>query len=70
MSPSISSLRLLTQEGDQVIPVLPLLETTECHLGAWDVLLGILEVFELSSPLASHILFLRRTGAHRLTRVS
>jgi len=39
---------LLTQEGDQVVPVLILLQSTECHLCAWDVLLWILEVFEQS----------------------
>lgn len=38
---------------DQVIPVLVLLETTEGHLGAGDVLLGVLEVGELQNALAS-----------------
>ena len=32
---------------DEVLPVLLLLETTEGHLGAGDVLLGVLEVGEL-----------------------
>ena len=32
---------------DQIIAVLRLLETTEGHLGAGDVLLGVLEVVEL-----------------------
>jgi hypothetical protein len=34
---------------DQVVPVLILLETTECHLRAWNVLLWVLEVLELFS---------------------
>jgi hypothetical protein len=38
---------LLLKEGDQVVAVLGLLETTEGHLGAGDVLLGVLEVLEL-----------------------
>lgn len=32
---------------DEVLPVLLLLETAEGHLGAGDVLLGVLEVGEL-----------------------
>ena len=40
-------LGLLTEVGDQVIPVLALLETTEGHLGAGNVLLGVLEVLKL-----------------------
>jgi hypothetical protein len=32
---------------DQVVPLLLLLQTTESHLGAGDVLLGVLEVLEL-----------------------
>lgn len=36
---------------DQVVPVLALLQTTEGHLGAGNVLLGVLEVFELQSWL-------------------
>ena len=40
-------LGLLAQEGDQVVSVLGLLEATECHLSAGDVLLGVLEVLEL-----------------------
>lgn len=35
------------EEGDQVVPVLWLLETAKSHLGAWNILLGILEVVEL-----------------------
>jgi hypothetical protein len=36
----------LGQEGDQVIAVLLLLQSTERHLGTGDVLLGVLEVVE------------------------
>lgn len=36
---------------DEVVPVLLLLETAEGHLGARDVLLGVLEVVELQSQL-------------------
>jgi hypothetical protein len=38
---------LLLEEGDQVVTVLGLLETTKGHLGAGNVLLGVLEVIEL-----------------------
>jgi len=38
---------LLLEEGDQVVAVLGLLEAAESHLGAGDVLLGVLEVLEL-----------------------
>ena len=41
-------LRLLLQVGDQIVPVLGLLQSTKRHLGARDVLLGVLEVLELS----------------------
>lgn len=37
---------LLLEEGDEVVTVLGLLETTESHLGTRDVLLGVLEVLE------------------------
>jgi len=37
---------LVLEEGDEVVAVLGLLETTEGHLGARDVLLGVLEVLE------------------------
>lgn len=43
---SRSLLRVVTQPGDQVVPVLGLLQTTEGHLGARNVFLGVLEVFE------------------------
>jgi hypothetical protein len=38
---------LVLEEGDQVVAVLGLLETTEGHLGAGNVLLGVLEVLKL-----------------------
>ena len=36
-----------TSVRDQVVPVLCLFQTAKCHLGAGDVFLGVLEVFEL-----------------------
>jgi hypothetical protein len=39
---------LLLEEGDQVVTVLGLLETAKGHLGAGNVLLGVLEVVKLS----------------------
>jgi len=45
----LGTLRLssgLLEVGDQVVPVLGLLQATEGHLGARDVLLRVLEVFE------------------------
>ena len=47
-------LRLILEESDEIVPVLAFLETAECHLGAWDVLLRVLEVVELPRLLASH----------------
>ena len=38
---------LLAEEGDEVVPVLGLLEAAKGHLGAGNVLLGVLEVLEL-----------------------
>ena len=38
---------LFAEESDQVVAVLGLLKTTEGHLGAGNVFLGVLEVFEL-----------------------
>jgi len=38
---------LLGKEGDQVVAVLGLLETTKGHLGTGNVFLGVLEVLEL-----------------------
>ena len=32
---------LRTQEGDEVIPIFGLLETTEGHFGAWDIFLRV-----------------------------
>jgi hypothetical protein len=52
-------LGLLAQVGDQIVPVLALLETTEGHLCAWDVLLWVLEVLELSSIISIHLLLRR-----------
>lgn len=40
-------LGLFPEESDQVVPVLGLLETTESHLGARNVLLWVLKVLEL-----------------------
>lgn len=37
---------LLLEEGDEVVAVLGLLETTKGHLGTRNVLLGVLEVLE------------------------
>ena len=49
---------LLLEEGDEVVAVLGLLETTEGHLGAGNVLLGVLEVLELwRISIASHRTF-------------
>lgn len=42
----------LLEVGDEVIPVLVLLQAAEGHLGAGDVLLGVLEVGELLAVLA------------------
>jgi hypothetical protein len=38
---------LLLEEADQVVPVLGLLETAKGHLGAGNILLGVLEVLKL-----------------------
>lgn len=32
---------------DQIVPVLVLLQSTECHLRSWNVLLWVLKVLEL-----------------------
>lgn len=45
---------LVLEEGDQVVAVLGLLETTEGHLGTRNVLLGVLEVVELGRWLATN----------------
>ena len=37
----------LAEECDEVVPVLALLQSTECHLGAGNVLFGVLEVVKL-----------------------
>jgi len=46
-------LGLFTQEGDQIVSVLGLLETTEGHLGTGNVLLGVLEVLKLEAVLVT-----------------
>ena len=51
LSLSSGLLRLILQERYQVVPVLVLLETAECHLGAWNVLLWVLEVLKLATVL-------------------
>jgi hypothetical protein len=38
---------------DQVIPVLVLLQSTESHLGSWNILLGVLQVLELEGRVVS-----------------
>jgi len=53
---------LLAQEGDQIIPILALLQTTESHLRAGDVLLGVLEVFVQSVLLPVDALLLVGVG--------
>lgn len=41
-------LGLFAEEGDQIVPVLGLLESTEGHLCTGNVLLGVLKVVKLS----------------------
>jgi len=53
-------LGLLLKESDEIIAVLGLLETTEGHLGAWDVLLWVLEVGKQSLLLPCNALLLVR----------
>lgn len=43
----LSLSRGLLEEGDDIVPVLALLQTTESHLGAGNVLLGVFEVLKL-----------------------
>ena len=60
-------LGLLAEMGDQVIPVLRLLQAAECHLGSGNVLLWVLEVLKLDD------VSLDARSPHeqlRLTRVS
>jgi hypothetical protein len=40
-------LGLFAEVGDQIVPVLALLQTAKSHLGARNVFLGVLEVLEL-----------------------
>ena len=50
-----SLLGLLRQEGDKIVSVLALLEATECHFGAGDVLLRVLEVLKLHAPMLARL---------------
>jgi hypothetical protein len=52
----------LLEVGNQVVPVLLLLETAEGHLGAGDVLLGVLEVGEEGVVLPGDALLLVGVG--------
>lgn len=52
---------------DQIVAILLLLESTEGHLGAWDVLLWVLEVLEL---VVCQCLIPRMAVCIWLTRVS
>lgn len=61
-------LGLVAEEGDEVVPVLGLLETTEGHLGARNVLLGVLEVLELKLDQLANAY--QRFRSWCLTRVS
>ena len=45
--------RLVPQEGDEVVPVFALLQASKGHLGAGDIFLWILEVFELETQIVS-----------------
>ena len=38
---------------DEIVPVLALFQTAEGHFGAWNILLWVLEVFELSFQITS-----------------
>jgi len=48
--------RLLTEEGDEVVPVLGLLQATKGHLRARNVLLRVLKIFELLPRVSSLLL--------------
>lgn len=52
----------LLEVGDQVVPVLGLLETAKGHLGARNVLLGVLEVVEQGVLLPLDTLLLVGVG--------
>ena len=41
-----------TSVRNQVVPVLCLFQTAKCHLGAGNVFLGVLEVFELYEQIS------------------
>lgn len=57
-----SLFRLLSQEGDQVVPILGLLQTSESHLRARDVFLGVFEVLEKRVFAPDHVRLLVRVG--------
>lgn len=52
----------LLEEGDQVVPVLVLLQATESHLGAGNVLLGVLKVGEQGLVVPGNALLLVGIG--------
>lgn len=65
--PSCSSrffllLRLLPQEGDQVVPILGLLQPSKSHLRAGNVFLWIFEVLKQGVFVPLHICLLVRVG--------
>jgi len=53
---------LLLEEGDQVVAILWLLETTEGHLSTGNVLLGVLEVLEKTVIFPDNTLLLVGVG--------
>lgn len=46
---SVGLFCFIAEEGNEVVPVLALLQATESHLGAWYILFGILKIFKLTS---------------------
>lgn len=58
-------LGLCCKVGNEIVPVLGLLQTTKSHLGAWDVLLWVLEILELILVSNAH-----QSRLADLTRVS
>jgi len=51
---------------DQVVPVLVLLQSTESHLGTWDIFLWVLEIFELYIAVSMvHIIFMDIGGTNK-----
>ena len=47
---------------DQIIPFLLLLQTTERHLGAWNILLGVLKILEQGALIPNNALLLVGIG--------